>query len=303
MTQIQLIGFKSNHFEENDPKRNMSMHNHTTLELSYIVSGELILNYIATRTQETHTLTLHKQQLLIIKPGCMHYTIIPQKLESLGVEFSVPDNNIIPYLLNSSYVNNLPYAHEFLEELEDIVVIEDSQNIGYCLNQLKHYLPYNELNIFQQVDFELTIKKVLLEIVKCIDDEHVSIESNIYIRKAISIIQNKINQTITIDYLAKKLNISPVYLQKLFHKHLNTTVANEINRIKIEKAKHYISKTNFLLKDISAMLGYNSPQIFIANFKKFTGMSPNEFKKQEQHHKNLTIFIPNETYYKTEKKL
>lgn len=296
MSKIELIGFKSNNFGLNDAKRIMNPHQHSTLELSYIVDGELIINYQPQNENSIKTVSLSPKQLLIIKPHCQHYTTIPNKLTSIGVELYVENLNIIDYLQNSNYINKFSLALEMLNDFDDIIILNDTQNVGFCLNNLKHYTNTN-MNVIQEAEYELELKKLFLEILKCKTDENSKTLHNSYIRKAQAIIQSNYSSNISIESISKKLNISSIYLQKLFREHLNTTIYSEITRTKIEKAKTYILKTNFTLKEISHKVGFNSPQIFISNFKKYVGMTPNEFKKKDQHDNDLTIFIEKTNYY------
>ena len=112
MSDIKLIGFKSNRFESTDEKRTMRMHSHTSLEISYILDGELKVVYQPAAETEPKTVHLFAQQFMVIRPNCMHYTEIPDRLISLGLEFILPDKDIFDYIKSSEYVNKLPLAQK-----------------------------------------------------------------------------------------------------------------------------------------------------------------------------------------------
>jgi len=50
--------------------------------------------------------------------------------------------------------------------------------------------------------------------------------------------------------------------------------------IRIEKAKELLETTDKTVYDISKEVGYNNEQSFYRNFKKFTGFTPIEYRKQ-----------------------
>jgi AraC-like DNA-binding protein len=82
------------------------------------------------------------------------------------------------------------------------------------------------------------------------------------------------------DYLSKKLNFDYTYLSNIFSKSQGITIEhfNIIN--KVEKIKQYILYDNLSIKEISNKLGYSSTSHLSNQFKKFTGLTPTEFKNQ-----------------------
>ena len=179
------------------------------------------------------------------------------------------------------------------------MILNDTQNVGYQLNQFKQYMDEKKTSAFQPWLFDLDLKKLLLEILKCAEDTHSTLNSNIYVRKGVSFITSNFNRDIEVETVAEYLRISKVHLQKLFRENLGTSVYEEINRIRIEKSKEYIANTNLALHAIAKNCGYNSDQVFIKNFKKYVGVTPTEFKKQEQHRDHFSMFILNKGYTQT----
>lgn len=52
-----------------------------------------------------------------------------------------------------------------------------------------------------------------------------------------------------------------------------------INEIKVGVAKNVLKTTNNSILSISDYLGYNSQSHFVKTFKKITGVTPSEFRK------------------------
>ncbi|WP_459954428.1 AraC family transcriptional regulator [Paenibacillus pini] len=48
--------------------------------------------------------------------------------------------------------------------------------------------------------------------------------------------------------------------------------------MKVDKAMNYICNTEFTITDISSKLGFSNAQCFSTVFKKYSGVTPKEFK-------------------------
>lgn len=83
--------------------------------------------------------------------------------------------------------------------------------------------------------------------------------------------------------LALLLNVSPHILSYLINKGINENFYQFVNRYRIEEAKKLIldPKMNYLsLLGIGFEVGFNSKTVFNTTFKKITGQTPSEYKRQ-----------------------
>ena len=296
---IRLVIFNSNNYKVDSEKRFMKMHKHSSLELSYIISGEIILEFYSKETNKVETTYIFPHQFFIIKPGCLHSVNIPSSLVSLGLEFVTEEGDILEYIQKSKYVVNLPLAQKLLKDFQDILIFHDNQNVAYLVNQFKKFTLENANDIFLDEIFELDLKRLLIEILKCTKESNFISGQNIYIKKAVSYIQANYNQNLSVKKVADYLEISEPYLQKMFRNNLNISIYTFINQTRITKAKNLIANTNFPIKKIAKDVGYNSIQAFIENFKNVVGCTPTEFKEKEIHNDNLYFFEDNENYHES----
>ncbi|MEE1315321.1 MAG: AraC family transcriptional regulator [Faecalimonas sp.] len=86
------------------------------------------------------------------------------------------------------------------------------------------------------------------------------------------------HKPIQISDVCKELNISRSYLFRLFKKYANCSVEEYILSLRIGRAKHYLSATNFPISDIANMVGYLIPASFYRMFKRIEGITPNEYR-------------------------
>jgi len=87
------------------------------------------------------------------------------------------------------------------------------------------------------------------------------------------------------EYLVERMNMGYQTLSKLFSKHEKTTLEKYIIYNKIERVKELILSNEYTLSEISFMMDYNSVQYLSNQFKKITGVSVTDYKKQDDNMK------------------
>ena len=79
--------------------------------------------------------------------------------------------------------------------------------------------------------------------------------------------------------LAERAHLSEGYLSRTFKKHTGKTVADFVLEIRMNEAKRRLMSTTYSVYDISVYCGYQSLNTFERAFKKYTGMTPAEYRK------------------------
>lgn len=90
--------------------------------------------------------------------------------------------------------------------------------------------------------------------------------------------ENDNTQLPTVQFIADKLNLSPIYLSDLLKNLTGLTAQQHIHEKLIEKAKELLSTTNLSVSEIAYQLGFEFPQSFNKLFKKKMDQTPLEFK-------------------------
>ncbi|HHV09870.1 MAG TPA: AraC family transcriptional regulator [Clostridiales bacterium] len=88
------------------------------------------------------------------------------------------------------------------------------------------------------------------------------------------------NQPVSLDILAELVDLRKEYLCTLFKKHMQQTISQHLQIIRIAHAKyylvHYPEKT---VKEIGVLCGFESTSYFCKVFKKIIGYSPDEYRR------------------------
>ncbi len=103
-----------------------------------------------------------------------------------------------------------------------------------------------------------------------------------YIELALEYIREHYKEKITLNQMSSLLNISQGHLSSIFKKQTGKNFSDYVTEIKIEKAKELIETYQYMMYEISDMLGFDTQYYFSAVFKKITGYTPKEYE-------NMTI--------------
>ena len=103
-----------------------------------------------------------------------------------------------------------------------------------------------------------------------------------YVEQAIGIIHRKYAQEISQSTVADAIGISASYLSRLFKEDLNIGFSDFLCAYRIEKAKEVLKENRYSNKEIARMTGFQDDAYFARIFKRYTGMTPKEYRKTEE---------------------
>jgi AraC-like DNA-binding protein len=110
-------------------------------------------------------------------------------------------------------------------------------------------------------------------------NEYLSSFEDLIIRK-----KEYLNPEITLDKVAEELKLSKSHLSRLINNELGISFPDYINQLRINEAKYYLKNPdffNYTLIAIGLESGFASKTTFNNTFKKVTGMTPSEYKKEQ----------------------
>ena len=101
------------------------------------------------------------------------------------------------------------------------------------------------------------------------------------IRKAIDRLRSA-ETSLTIKELARTAGLKPSYFREQFKKETGYSPAEYQTLIRIQKAKYLLLNRDTSVTDIAFELGFSSSQHLSAVFRKITGQTPREFRRQNK---------------------
>jgi YesN/AraC family two-component response regulator len=104
-----------------------------------------------------------------------------------------------------------------------------------------------------------------------------------HVVRAIEYIYSHLQDRILVPDLSDYLGLNDAYFSKLFKKETGVSVSDFIRIKKIDAAKHMLKHSDHSCLSISQFLSFSTQSHFIQAFKKQTGLTPEEYRKQYFH--------------------
>lgn len=107
------------------------------------------------------------------------------------------------------------------------------------------------------------------------------------INKTEDYIERNLKESICLADLAKNANLSDYHFHRIFKKYSSETVNEFVTRFKLERAAIFLYvHPTISITDIAMDYGYSDSSTFSRTFKRHFGVSPIEYKKQQELTRN-----------------
>ncbi len=87
------------------------------------------------------------------------------------------------------------------------------------------------------------------------------------------------DESISLDRVAKQINISPNYFSAMFSQEIGQTFVEYLTSRRIDEAKRMLRQTDKRSSEIAFGVGYKDPHYFSFVFKKVAGCTPSEYRR------------------------
>ena len=121
------------------------------------------------------------------------------------------------------------------------------------------------------------LKSIVLDAISLLSRGDVS---HIYVNKAVRYIQTHYRENLSLDSVAREIDLSAPYLSSLFSKVLGTTFINYVQSVRIQKAKELLCTTTMKVYEVAYAIGYDDEKYFSQVFRKTEGVTPSQFRAQ-----------------------
>ena len=112
--------------------------------------------------------------------------------------------------------------------------------------------------------------------------EEIGVSSDHVIKRIVVYMNRNYDQDLKLENIGKMFNYNSAYLGKIFKKEIGEGFNDVLNSIRIDNAKRLLNDTDLKVYQVSEAVGYNNIDYFYLKFKKYVGVSPKEFKNENQ---------------------
>lgn len=227
--------------------------------LTYIVNGSGNLIF------KNKHYNLKKDDLIFL--NCMDEHILFPDEEGMVIYYMHIDSNIMT-----------EFAKDIEKNFSSVFNFKDNDNV---INFFKNYIKRNSSNI-DNILLSRDLYNLLIEIrlkAYVISDKNTHFP--LPLTESINFIKEEYKDCqLSLDKIANHVNYSKFYLERLFKKHLKTTVNGYLIKERISNAKYLLLSTNFTIEEIAKECGFSSSQILIKYFKNTYKETPYQYKKR-----------------------
>lgn len=124
-----------------------------------------------------------------------------------------------------------------------------------------------------------SVEKFLKVLMGYIDNARVD-SADVVIRKAVEYMEQNYREKLTLEEVAGYVGISKYYFSNLFKRICEINFSSYLNEIRINEAKKMLKNPQMNINQVADLAGYSDQQYFSKIFKKYTGMTVTEYRKQ-----------------------
>lgn len=235
-------------------------------------------------------------------PGIVHINDLSVRSEAHYIYPTAKEDLLFRNLLNSTEEKLTSFVKELFHDMLsqncsrdrmriDILgllgkITRKAMDMGIDMYSLYNHKLLDPYNAFERYNSNEQIENWLVNIiVKTVDAikkkqgtqlKSVIIKANRFLQ------ENYDNPNLTLEVISDNLFLNPAYFSRLYKKETGENYVDALIRIRMEKAKLLLKETNRKISDISESVGYPVPKYFYAIFKKYTGLTPLEFRELQR---------------------
>ena len=204
-----------------------------------------------------------------VKLGNLSLALQALQSRELQTEFTVRNQNPLRNMQNQCIILNTQLRHS----------LEGSGIHPYQLDHLSNEIgmQIERLNAPNMVTpFSIYIIEQYCRLVQ--EQSYQNLSSLTH--QAVIYIKNNLNGNLSVKDTAKELSVHPDYLSHQFSQEMGMTFIAFLNRERCMQAASFLKHTSLPIKEVSAIVGFNTISYFTKQFAHFFGKTPRDFRNE-----------------------
>lgn len=107
-------------------------------------------------------------------------------------------------------------------------------------------------------------------------------EGQSFVEKINQYIYDHYTEDIGRNEIAAEFYLNPEYLSKIYKKQTGVSLKDYINEYRINQAKILLEDDSLKISEVASLVGFENFTYFSTTFKKYTGLTPNQYRKETQ---------------------
>lgn len=242
-------------------------HVHRETEIAYPVNGDVD---VIVREKVFH---VQMQELLIIPGNVMHYYVKKTPdVDVVNVKFM--DEWLVPQFSDADELTQMKKFFRCIVHFASNPFITSS--MGLMINH--EHKPFSDYYLWG----------CLIQLIaQGLNNQHwikarepVDIESTRYIEDMLLFVREHCYADLTLKMLAEHVGLTESYCSKYFKQSVGTSFLEYVTTRRVSHAQRLLKYTDSSITEISENSGFSSIQTFNRVFKRYTGVTPSEYRRK-----------------------
>lgn len=104
------------------------------------------------------------------------------------------------------------------------------------------------------------------------------VQKNQRLAAALNFLEEHYSEDISLALVAERVGVTPNYLGRIFFQHCGNTFTDELNKLRIKKAKQLLDDPAYRIYEVAKKTGFFNTTYFFRVFKKYEGCTPTEYR-------------------------
>ena len=279
----------------------MPIHYHPRLEIMYVLKGDCRVHWLKAAWPKPGAppeVTCRKAEYLgpgeyiLLDANVPHALEVDRSCYIANIEFSVQEGIMSPVCFSELARTSGAFAAMIAQGQPVLLGNDGTGSIYTVLSQVIECFASTQPDSgAEHALMDTALAHLLLRISHEARQAAANSHMLLYVKRALALMREHMYEEVRISDIAKRIGVTPSYLQRIFKGEMGQTMVAHLNQMRIKRAKFLLARTEDTIMDIAFSIGFNSRQHFFHVFRQYAGLSPQDYRKQNADHEKQQLFL------------
>lgn len=262
-----------------------SFHTHKAVEIIFVIDGYGFMKF------DNDIVKIIKNNTLIIPSEKAHQFYVETNCSCKLINIHIDFGAIVLDKSNDS-ISDSDYFTDLFNSNQEFLMLTDYETVESAMKRIVFEM--NDKSSNYETLVKLYFCELFILLSRLIEENKKKEDraSKKYVKQAVRFIEDSLVQDLTVEIISKEVHISPNYLHHIFRDSTGFSVMEYVTMKRIAKSKDLLKSTKKKITEVASLVGLPNSQYFSTLFKRYTDMTPNQYRKLNQmlNNRNSNIF-------------
>ncbi|MCJ7840597.1 response regulator [Lederbergia sp. NSJ-179] len=183
-------------------------------------------------------------------------------------------------------MNGIEYMEKLNQAINEVLLDSAFHRLGKeSIEIMKHYQHVGDMYNFENFyEYYYALEALVLQLHEYNKQLKSIYSEQRHIEEALQYIDENYHKDINLAVVSNYVSLNYSYFSHMFKEHTGQNFVDYLKKVRIEKAKLLLKKTDLMIFEISLKVGYKNPKQFTRVFRELEGISPKEYRENSLIH-------------------